>query len=184
MWPAWTLSLASMLMLGATSYQRIDGMGLARKALEAELTGDPRPNLSVEERCLLASARAWCLLVHGDLGMPPGPMTPSWWPMRNVISRPRGTRAGKPHAEPPRLAAAPPGPPNRGPRGSGRGGSGFARLPDHQRNSSTQGAAVLASRTGPCRGSCADAGRARCSPRYGSGPAEPPSTSTTWPLRP
>ena len=57
-----------MLMLGTSSYQRIDGMGLARKALEALPTGDTRRDLSKEERSMLANARAWCLLVHGDLG--------------------------------------------------------------------------------------------------------------------
>jgi hypothetical protein len=62
------VSLASMLMLGTSSYQRIDGMGLARKALEAVPTGDTRRDLSKEERSMLANARAWCLLVHGDLG--------------------------------------------------------------------------------------------------------------------
>jgi len=60
--------LAAMLMLGAQSWQRIDGMGLARKALEADATGDARRDLSPEERFLLANGRAWCLLVHGDLG--------------------------------------------------------------------------------------------------------------------
>ena len=62
------VSLASMLMLGTSSYQRIDGMGLARKALEALPTGDTRRDLSEDERSMLANARAWCLLVHGDLG--------------------------------------------------------------------------------------------------------------------
>jgi hypothetical protein len=60
--------LAGMLMLGAQSWQRIDGMGLARKALEADATGDTRRDLSSEECFLLANGRAWCLLVHGDLG--------------------------------------------------------------------------------------------------------------------
>jgi hypothetical protein len=62
------VSLASMLMLGGSPYQRIDGMGLARKALETPLAGDPRWDISEEERSMLGNARAWCLLVHGDLG--------------------------------------------------------------------------------------------------------------------
>ena len=62
------VSLACMLMLGASPYQRIDGMGLARKALEEPSIGDSRRDISVEERSILANARAWCLLVHGDLG--------------------------------------------------------------------------------------------------------------------
>ena len=62
------VSLASMLMLGATSYQRIDGMGMARRALEAASTEDARRDLSDDERLLLTNGRAWCLLVHGDLG--------------------------------------------------------------------------------------------------------------------
>jgi hypothetical protein len=62
------VSLAGMLMLGANKWQRIDGMGLARRALEEPPTGDVRRDLSQEERTLLANARAWCMLVHGDLG--------------------------------------------------------------------------------------------------------------------
>ncbi len=59
--------LAAMLMLGEHSWQRIDGMGMARQALEAEETGDPRLDLSADERFLLANGRAWSLLVHLDL---------------------------------------------------------------------------------------------------------------------
>ena len=54
-------------MLGANSWQRIDGMGMARQALEAPQTGDPRHDLSDEERFEMANGRAWCLLVHADL---------------------------------------------------------------------------------------------------------------------
>jgi hypothetical protein len=60
--------LAAMLMLGEHAWQRIDGMGLARQALEAPTTGDPRVDLSDDERFLLANGRAWCLVVHSDLG--------------------------------------------------------------------------------------------------------------------
>jgi hypothetical protein len=60
--------LAAMLMLGEHPWQRIDGMGLARQALEAPTTGDQRMDLSDEERFLLANGRAWCLVVHSDLG--------------------------------------------------------------------------------------------------------------------
>jgi hypothetical protein len=66
--PRREVALASMLMLGASASQRIEGMGLARKALETPATGDPRHDLSADERSTLANARAWCLLVHGDLG--------------------------------------------------------------------------------------------------------------------
>ena len=60
--------LAAMLMLGEHAWQRIDGMGLARQALEAPATGDQRVDLSEDERFLLANGRAWCLVVHSDLG--------------------------------------------------------------------------------------------------------------------
>ena len=60
--------LAAMLMLGEHAWQRIDGMGLARQALETPVTGDPRVDLSEDERFLLANGRAWCLVVHSDLG--------------------------------------------------------------------------------------------------------------------
>jgi hypothetical protein len=57
-----------MLMLGEHAWQRIDGMGLARQALEAPASGDLRVDLSDDERFLLANGRAWCLVVHSDLG--------------------------------------------------------------------------------------------------------------------
>jgi hypothetical protein len=60
--------LAAMLMLGEHAWQRIDGMGLARQALEAPAIGDQRVDLSDDERFLLANGRAWCLVVHSDLG--------------------------------------------------------------------------------------------------------------------
>jgi len=56
-----------MLMLGEHPWQRVDGMGMAREALEAPVTGDPRHDLTAEERFLLSNGRAWCLLVHADL---------------------------------------------------------------------------------------------------------------------
>jgi hypothetical protein len=59
--------LALLLMLGEHSWQRIDGMGMARRALEVPPTGDRRRDLTDEERLQLANARAWCLAVHGDL---------------------------------------------------------------------------------------------------------------------
>ena len=65
--PRLDVSLAAMLMLGANSWQRIDGMGMARQALEAPRTGDARHDLSDEERFEMANGRAWCLLVHADL---------------------------------------------------------------------------------------------------------------------
>ena len=65
--PRHHVSLATMLMLGENPWQRIDGMGMARDALEAPITGDSRRDLSDQERFFLANGRAWCLLVHGDL---------------------------------------------------------------------------------------------------------------------
>lgn len=65
--PRMEVPLASMLMLGANSWQRIDGMGMARKALEAAANGDLRHDLSDDERFLLANGRAFCLVVHADL---------------------------------------------------------------------------------------------------------------------
>ena len=65
--PRLDVSLAAMLMLGANPWQRIDGMGMARQALEAPRTGDVRNDLSDEERFEMANGRAWCLLVHADL---------------------------------------------------------------------------------------------------------------------
>ncbi len=65
--PRLDVSLAAMLMLGANPWQRIDGMGMARQALEAPRTGDVRHDLSDEERFEMANGRAWCLLVHADL---------------------------------------------------------------------------------------------------------------------
>jgi hypothetical protein len=53
---------------GEHAWQRIDGMGLARQALESPAAGDPRVDLSQDERFLLANGRAWCLVVHSDLG--------------------------------------------------------------------------------------------------------------------
>jgi hypothetical protein len=65
--PRLDVSLAAMLMLGANPWQRIDGMGMARQALEAPRSGDVRHDLSDEERFEMANGRAWCLLVHADL---------------------------------------------------------------------------------------------------------------------
>jgi hypothetical protein len=66
--PQGDAALAAMLMLGEKSWQRIDGMGMARLALEAEPSNDRRYDLTGEQRFLLANGRAWCLVVHGDLG--------------------------------------------------------------------------------------------------------------------
>lgn len=61
------VALAMMLMLGADPWQRIDGMGMARKALQSADTADHAREFSYDERLMLANARAWCLAVHGDL---------------------------------------------------------------------------------------------------------------------
>jgi hypothetical protein len=135
-----------MLMLGTSPYQRIDGMGLARKALEAPSTGDPRRDLSDEERSMLANARAWCLLVHGDLGH------------RSRLDDPFVLADAERHVGV--AGAIVPGSPyiettasllrlRQGRLGEAlesaqRALDGFARLPDHQRGGRTQGGAILA----------------------------------------
>jgi hypothetical protein len=65
--PRHDVPLALMLMLGTSPWQRIDGMGIARQALEAPATGDPRHDLTDSERLMLANGRAWCHAVHADL---------------------------------------------------------------------------------------------------------------------
>ncbi len=140
------VSLASMLMLGTSAYQRIDGMGLARKSLEAIPTGDSRRDLSKEERAMLANARAWCLLVHGDLGH------------RSRLDDPFVLADAERHVQV--AAGITPGDPStettvallrlRQGRGADalesieRALEAFARLPDHGRSGRTQGAAILA----------------------------------------
>jgi hypothetical protein len=61
------VSLALMLMAGTSPWQRIDGMGMARTALEAVPTGNQWRDLSLDERLALANGRAWCHVVYGDL---------------------------------------------------------------------------------------------------------------------
>jgi len=140
------VSLATMLMLGSSPYQRIDGMGLARKALEAAPTGDPRRDISEEERSMLANARAWCLLVHGDLGHRSrlddpfvladaerfvemaGDVTPGSPTLETTVALLRLRQGRTAEA----LASAQ------------RALELFARIPEHQRSGRTQGAAILA----------------------------------------
>jgi hypothetical protein len=138
--------LAAMLMVGAQPWQRIDGMGLARKALEAEVTGDARRDLTEDERFLLANGRAWCLVVHGDLGHQGrrddpfvladagrhielaqhyDPANPAAWSTLALL-RLREGRTGE-SLEAARYAVAT-----------------FAALPDERRSGQTQAAAVLA----------------------------------------
>jgi hypothetical protein len=61
------IPLALMLMEGSTTWQRIDGMGMARQALEAPVTGNRWHDLTDGERLVLANGRAWCHVVHADL---------------------------------------------------------------------------------------------------------------------
>jgi hypothetical protein len=140
------VSLASMLMLGASSYQRIDGMGLARKALETPPTGDPRQDLSEEERSILANARAWCLLVHGDLGHlsrldDPFVLADA----ERFVDVAHDISPESPTVE--TTVALLRHRQGRGPEASEsiqRAMEGFAAIPEHRRSGSTQGAAVLA----------------------------------------
>ena len=60
-------SLALMLMAGPNPWQRIDGMGMARTALETAPTGNEWRDLNHNERLMLANGRAWCHAVYGDL---------------------------------------------------------------------------------------------------------------------
>ncbi len=140
------VSLASMLMLGTTAYQRVDGMGLARKALEAPPTGDPRRDLSADERFLLANARAWCLLVHGDLGHrgrldDPFVLADA----ERYLTIARGTVPDSPHAGTTlALLQLRQGTAEEALQTARRTVESFAQLPDHQRTGNTGGAALLA----------------------------------------
>jgi hypothetical protein len=139
------VSLASMLMLGTTPYQRIDGMGLARKALEAPVSGDPRQDLSEDERFMLANARAWCLVVHGDLGHQSRLDDPFVLAdAERYAEIASGIRPGSPYVETTRaLLRLRQGRIEEGLESAQRAVAGFARLPDHQRSGRTQGAAIL-----------------------------------------
>lgn len=66
-WTSDDVPLALALMFGAEPWQRIDGMGLARQALERAAGRPDRAGLSDRDRVLLANARAWCHAVHADL---------------------------------------------------------------------------------------------------------------------
>jgi hypothetical protein len=140
------VSLASMLMQGETAYQRVDGMGLARKALEAPPTGDPRRDLSSEERLLLASTRAWCLLVHGDLGHRGRLDDPFVLADADrYLEIASGIAPGSPQAlTSGALLRLRQGMPEEALEAARRSVVSFAQLPDHQRSGNTQGAALLA----------------------------------------
>lgn len=140
------VSLASMLMLGGSPYQRIDGMGLARKALETPPTGDPRRDISEEERSLLGNARAWCLLVHGDLGHRSRLDDPFVLAdAERFVEAARGMAPGNPNIETTMALLR-----LRQDRMEDALESAehalevFASIPEHQRNGRTQGAATLA----------------------------------------
>lgn len=60
---------ALLLMLSPRAAMRIDGIGLARQALDHRRTGDARRDLTDDERGLVAGARAWCMAVHSDLAI-------------------------------------------------------------------------------------------------------------------
>ncbi len=140
------VSLASMLMLGTSNYQRIDGMGLARKALEAPPSGDPRLDISDEERSMLANARAWCLLVHGDLGHlsrldDPFVLADA----ERFVEVARGITPGSPYVETTlALLRLRQGRTAEALESAQRAIDTFARIPEHQRGGRTQGAAILA----------------------------------------
>jgi hypothetical protein len=65
--PRRDVALAIMLMLAPEPWLRVDGMSLARQALDAPSTGDPRRDLKDYERGMLADGRARCLVLHCDL---------------------------------------------------------------------------------------------------------------------
>jgi hypothetical protein len=140
------VSLASMLMLGASPYQRIDGMGLARKALETPPTGDPRRDLTGDERSILANARAWCLLVHGDLGHLSRLDDPFVLADAERFAEvARGISPQNPSVETTTaLLRLRQGRTTEAQASIERAVEAFAAIPEHQRNGTTQGAAVLA----------------------------------------
>lgn len=140
------VSLASMLMLGASPYQRIDGMGLARKALETAPTGDPRQDISTEERGILANARAWCLLVHGDLGHRSRLDDPFVLAdAERFVDMAAGITPGSPSVETTvTLLRLRQGRAADAKESAQRALELFARIPEHQRGGRTQGAAILA----------------------------------------
>ncbi len=144
--PRLDVSLAVMLMLGANSWQRIDGMGMARQALEAPRTGDARHDLSDEERFEMANGRAWCLLVHADLarhGRRDDPFVLADAGRHMVLAQeldpasPRlGTTLALLRLRQDRLDEAMPA--------ARRAVDAFGRLADERRSGRTQGAALLA----------------------------------------
>jgi hypothetical protein len=140
------VSLASMLMLGSSPYQRIDGMGLARKALETAPTGDPRQDISMEERGILANARAWCLLVHGDLGHRSRLDDPFVLAdAERFVEMAAGITPGSPSVEiTVALLRLRQGRAGDALESAQRAIDLFARIPEHQRGGRTQGAAILA----------------------------------------
>ncbi|HTU37571.1 MAG TPA: hypothetical protein VMF35_06105 [Acidimicrobiales bacterium] len=140
------VSLASMLMLGTSSYQRIDGMGLARKALEVTPTGDPRQDLSTEERAMLANARAWCLLVHGDLGHRSRLDDPFVLAdAERHVALARGVAPGSPYVETTEaLLRFRQGRAGEAVESAQRAMEAFSRIPDHDRTGTTQGGAIMA----------------------------------------
>lgn len=140
------VSLASMLMLGADSYQRIDGMGLARKALEAPSTGDSRLDLTDEERWMLANGRAWCMLVHGDLGHRSRLDDPFVVAdAERYVEIARGLVPESPHLETTTaLLRLRQGRTGEALESAQRAIEAFALLPDHRRSGRTQGDATLA----------------------------------------
>jgi hypothetical protein len=144
--PRLDVSLAVMLMLGANSWQRIDGMGMARKALEAPQTGDPRHDLSDEERFEMANGRAWCLLVHADLahhGRRDDPFVLADAGRHLKIAQeldPANPRVETTLA----LLLLREGRPDEAMEVACRAVEAFGRLADERRSGRTQGAAVLA----------------------------------------
>lgn len=140
------VSLASMLMLGSDPYQRIDGMGLARKALEAAVTGDSRLDLSEDERLMLANARAWCMLVHGDLGHRSRLDDPFVLAdAERYVAIARGLAPGSPHVDTTAaLFELRKGRTREALENAQRAIVVLGSLPDHQRSGRTQGDATLA----------------------------------------
>ncbi len=180
------VSLASMLMLGASPYQRIDGMGLARKALEEPPIGDPRRDISAEERSILANARAWCLLVHGDLGHlsrldDPFVLADA----ERFVEVARSVSPGNPSIETTlallRLRQGRTAEATQIIEGAMEG---FGAVPEHERSGRTQGAAILAVVTQALVAASSGDTRRRGSSAAPPGPLWRRSTSTRPPSQP
>ena len=144
--PRKDVPLASMLMLGENPWQRIDGMGMARQALEAAPTSDGRHDLTDDERFLLANGRAWCLAVHADLahqGRRDDPFVLA--DIGRHLEEAEAIAPGNPQLHTTwALLRLRQGRTDEGLECARRAVQTFGSMPDHERSGRTQGAAILA----------------------------------------